>query len=172
MWYLFLQMWFWIVLSFILGWFMHWYLCCRKKDIQDQPTPVATASSQPKTEVTEAKTTIGASGSEVAAPIADEPSIDATWKPAGLADKPLNDDDLKRIRGIGKVNEKALNELGIYQFAQIASWSEENIKWVEGFLAFPGRISRESWVEQAKTLAEGGSTAFAEKVDKGEVDYD
>ena len=78
-------------------------------------------------------------------------------------------DELKRIKGIGPKNEQALNELGIYTFAQIAVWTPENVAWVEGSLSFPGRIQRENWISQAIELAQGGETEFSKRVDKGEV---
>jgi branched-chain amino acid transport system ATP-binding protein len=62
-------------------------------------------------------------------------------------------DRLTRIKGIGPVNEKKLNEHGIFHFDQIAAWSEADIKAAEAYLAFDGRIAREDWVGQAKALA-------------------
>ncbi len=59
-------------------------------------------------------------------------------------------DDLELIKGIGPVNAKRLHELGIWHFAQIAAWTPENVAWVGSFMAFPGRIEREHWVDQAK----------------------
>lgn len=79
-------------------------------------------------------------------------------------------DDLKRIRGIGRQNEGRLHALGIWHFRQIAAWVREEIDWVSGYLAFPGRIDRENWVEQAKVLAAGGDTEFSKRVDRGEVE--
>jgi predicted flap endonuclease-1-like 5' DNA nuclease len=79
-------------------------------------------------------------------------------------------DDLKRIRGIGKVNEGKLNEFGIWHFDQIAAWSKNEIEWVDDYIAFPGRILREDWVGQAKVLAKGGDTSFSKRVDAGEVE--
>ncbi|WP_246329465.1 hypothetical protein [Chthonobacter rhizosphaerae] len=61
-------------------------------------------------------------------------------------------DNLKKIKGIGPLNEARLNALGIYHFDQIAAWSTDEAKWVGTYLAFPGRIEREKWVEQAATL--------------------
>jgi len=80
------------------------------------------------------------------------------------------EDDLKRIKGIGPVNEKALNELGILKFSQIASWTPANVDWVEDFMSFPGRIEREGWIAQARILADGEDTAFSKRVDAGEVE--
>ncbi|MEO1660417.1 MAG: NADH-quinone oxidoreductase subunit NuoE [Pseudomonadota bacterium] len=80
------------------------------------------------------------------------------------------EDDLKRIKGIGPVNEKALNSLGIFKFSQIAAWTPANVDWVEASLSFPGRIGREDWIAQAKLLAEGAETEFSKRVDAGEVE--
>ncbi|MEO1199509.1 MAG: hypothetical protein AAFX39_09785 [Pseudomonadota bacterium] len=68
-------------------------------------------------------------------------------------------DDLKRIKGIGKVNEGKLNRLGIWHFDQIAAWTANEIAWVDGFLVFKGRIEREDWVAQATDLAMGSDTS-------------
>ena len=53
------------------------------------------------------------------------------------------------------MNEQKLNALGIFHFDQIAGWGRPEIRWVGTFLAFPGRIDRESWVAQAGKLAVG-----------------
>ena len=80
-------------------------------------------------------------------------------------------DDLKEISGVGLKLENVLNELGIYHFDQIASWSEKELNWIDTHLvAFKGRARREKWVEQAKVLAEGGMTEFSKRVKKGEID--
>ncbi len=88
-----------------------------------------------------------------------------------LLDTPRNGkkDDLKKIKGVGVKIEETLNEKGIYHYDQVASWNEENIKWVDANIAFPGRVKREEWVKQAKTLAKGQETEFSKRVDAGEV---
>jgi len=80
-------------------------------------------------------------------------------------------DDLKRIKGIGKVYEKRLNDIGVFTFAQIAKLKDGGIEAIEAITGFPGRVKRENWVGQAKTLDEGGATEFSKRVDKGDVDY-
>jgi NADH-quinone oxidoreductase subunit E len=91
-------------------------------------------------------------------------------KPQALAaPKHAGADDLKQIRGIGRVNEGRLNALGIYHFDQIAAWTRPEIRWVATYLSFPGRIDREDWVGQARILASGAQTAFSRRVAKGEV---
>lgn len=65
-------------------------------------------------------------------------------------------DDLKLIHGVGPVLENKLNELGIYHFRQIAKFEQRDIDLVNDATAFPGRIERDEWIDQAKNLAEGG----------------
>jgi len=63
-------------------------------------------------------------------------------------------DDLKQIKGVGPKLEKELNAAGVFHFDQIASWSKEEVHWADHHLvSFKGRVSRDSWVEQAKVLA-------------------
>lgn len=59
-------------------------------------------------------------------------------------------DDLSRIRGIGPVLEKQLNDLGIYTFQQIADFNEQQIDRIDAHIRFPGRVLRERWIEQAR----------------------
>lgn len=89
---------------------------------------------------------------------------------AAAAPAPAAKDDLKRIRGIGPQNEARLNTVGITTFAQVAAWSVKEQRELGERLAFPGRIEREEWVKQAKVLAKGGTTNFAKRVDKGQVE--
>jgi len=79
-------------------------------------------------------------------------------------------DDLKHIKGVGPGLERALNALGVWHFAQIASWTPSEAAWVDANLVkFKGRVSRDNWVEQAKLLAAGGETEFSERAKKGDV---
>ncbi len=61
-------------------------------------------------------------------------------------------DDLKKISGVGPVIEKKLNALGITTYEQVASFTKEEIAKVDEVLNFKGRIERDDWVKQAKTL--------------------
>ena len=65
-------------------------------------------------------------------------------------------DDLKLISGVGPVLEEKLNELGIYHFWQIAKFEQKDIDLVNDAMAFPGRIERDEWIDQAANLANGG----------------
>ncbi len=67
-------------------------------------------------------------------------------------------DDLKLIKGIGPKFEGDLNSKGIYYFRQIGAWKAADVKMVEGIIdSFPGRIERDEWVKQGKSLAKGGA---------------
>ncbi|EPX80461.1 NADH-ubiquinone oxidoreductase chain E [Salipiger mucosus] len=67
-------------------------------------------------------------------------------------------DDLKQIKGVGPRLEELLHELGIYHFDQIAGWSADEVAWMDSNLkGFRGRVSRDDWVGQAKSLASGGA---------------
>ena len=62
-------------------------------------------------------------------------------------------DDLKLIHGIGPSIEKKLNILGIFTFAQISHFSQEDEDSVNKAIEFfPGRVHRDAWVKQAKKL--------------------
>jgi NADH-quinone oxidoreductase subunit E len=79
-------------------------------------------------------------------------------------------DNLKLIKGVGPKLEALLHRLGVFHFDQVASWQDAEIAWVDDNLeGFKGRVSRDNWVAQAKTLAEGGSTEFSSRVKKGGV---
>ena len=87
------------------------------------------------------------------APLA-HPEQAADAAPAGLlSQRPAEVDDLKRIKGIGPVLERVLNENGIYQYRQLARFSPQDVEWINQAIdAFPGRIQRDGWVAQAQAL--------------------
>lgn len=97
--------------------------------------------------------------------------VEAGKRPAALAaPRGGSADDLKQIKGVGPKLEMLCHALGFYHFDQIAGWSAEEIAWVdENLKGFKGRVSRDSWVAQAKTLASGGETEFSKRVAKGGV---
>lgn len=95
----------------------------------------------------------GTGGSAGAAAPAAHPGS----KPPILAAPEGAADDLKQLKGIGPQNEQRLNALGIYHFRQIAAWTPEQVAWVGSYLAFPGRIERENWIDQARALAGEGA---------------
>lgn len=89
---------------------------------------------------------------------AKEKSGDAK-PPALAAAREGKADNLKQIKGIGPKIEASLYALGVFHIDQIAGWSKANAEWVEGQLAFKGRIRRERWVEQAIELSKAEADA-------------
>ena len=61
-------------------------------------------------------------------------------------------DDLKVIAGVGESLEEKLHDLGITRLSQIANFTDEDIEKVDEVLNFKGRITREDWVGQARSL--------------------
>lgn len=71
-----------------------------------------------------------------------------------------NKDDLKQISGVGPKLERLLNGNGVYYFWQVASWSKDDIEFIDDRLdVFRGRISRDNWVRQAKSLKVDSASA-------------
>lgn len=134
-----------------------------EEEAQPEPAaaPVAEATPAPA-----APTPAAAPATQDAAPktaAAPEPAADA--RPAAFSDGPQGGtaDDLKLIGGVGPKLEETLNALGIWHFEQVAALSQSDIAWVDERLRFKGRIERDNWVGQARTLAEGGETEFSKK---------
>lgn len=63
-------------------------------------------------------------------------------------------DDLKKITGVGPKLERVLNKQGISTYAQIANMSAKEMAKIGENLGFPGRIERDDWAGQAKALIE------------------
>ncbi|MEO0466576.1 MAG: 50S ribosomal protein L21 [Pseudomonadota bacterium] len=110
--------------------------------------PAKTKKAAPKKDVkVEAPEAEAASKPE---PKADTGAMDARGRltgPQGEAD------DLKKIKGVGKVLEGKLNTAGIFHFWQVAALKADQITELEEEMSFPGRVDRDNWVEQAADLA-------------------
>lgn len=109
--------------------------------------PFTEAASQPDLEdATDAQTEAEVPTEDIEKPTVATPETLFTERPEEV-------DDLKRIKGVGKVMEGVLNAKGIYLFRQLAALDESEIAWVnQAIEAFPGRIVRDRWVEQAQEL--------------------
>jgi large subunit ribosomal protein L21 len=64
-------------------------------------------------------------------------------------------DDISLIGGIGPKIHKALTDMGITTFAQVAAWTPADVERIEGEIKQKGRVAREEWIEQAKELMAG-----------------
>ncbi|GAA2874836.1 NADH-quinone oxidoreductase subunit E [Aminobacter niigataensis] len=130
-------------------------------------------AAKPKTDAIETSPAVKSPSKVKAAPAAEKaasvaaptaavvakPLLEDKNRPAGIA-KPAAVDDLKLISGVGPKIEGTLHELGIFTFAQVASWKKAEREWVDGYLNFKGRIERDDWVKQAKAFAKGGVAEY------------
>ena len=124
----------------------------------------AAGKSKVATATSAAQGATAAAGSHVAAAA---PAHPGTRPAAMVASGPS--DNLKLIKGIGPRNEAVLKELGIHRFGQIAGWDDANATWVGHHMAFPGRVGREHWVDQARLLSQGIQTDHALAVAAGKI---
>ena len=56
------------------------------------------------------------------------------------------------LKGIGPALAKKLNGLGITRFADIAAMDAAKIEEVEDVIGFKGRVARDNWQDQARSL--------------------
>lgn len=130
--------------------------------------PAAKAAAKPAT-----KTATKTSNAKPAAVKASAPKKAAAVKKAApkkaAAVAKSGPDDLKMIKGVGKLIETKLAKEGITSFSQIAGWKKADITEFDEKLSFKGRIERDEWISQAKILAKGGTTEFSKRAVKGDV---
>ncbi|QND68980.1 ATP-binding cassette domain-containing protein [Mesorhizobium loti] len=140
----------------------------------EKSAPAAKAKPAPKAS-SKATTGTAVKSTAPAKPAAKTPAVKAPAATAGgisnrlAAPRGGKADNLTRIKGIGTVNEKKLNDHGIFHFDQIGAWKKADVEAAEAYLAFDGRIAREEWVKQAKLLGQGKDTEFSRRVDEGKV---
>ncbi|WP_081531941.1 50S ribosomal protein L21 [Rhodovulum sp. P5] len=97
---------------------------------------------------------VAAAAPKAAAPKAAAPTAEPKSEAPAAAAAPAGD-DLKKLTGVGPAMEKKMHEVGIKSFAQIAGWTPEQVIAMDNRLGLKGKIEKEGWVEQAKTLAKG-----------------
>lgn len=97
------------------------------------------------------------------APVA-EPAPEPAPTPAPAPEAGGDADDLTTIKGLGPKLATLLKEQGVTSFAQIAAWDDAEVERIDALLGrFKGRITRDSWVDQAKLLAAGDEAGFVAK---------
>ncbi len=95
----------------------------------------------------------GEGSPELPEPKPKQPKAARKVAPRAPADSAAADDnDLKRINGIGTVLEGKLNALGITSIGQVAAFTQADIDRISDHLNFKGRIERDEWVEQAQKI--------------------
>jgi NADH-quinone oxidoreductase subunit E len=175
----------WVLLIFLIGCFIGWFL---KRMFAGNGKPYAAPVSEPVRPVEPVRPAPPPSPPaprppeaivpEPEQPRAPEPVAVAEPVPEPVAAMPLaqpvrmerprgldsarggKPDNLQRISGIGPKNEKILHNLGFFHFDQIASWTPQQVSWVDDHLKFNGRIGREEWIEQSRLLASGADDEF------------
>ena len=128
----------------------------------DATTAAATSSAAARTDAT----------ATAVSPVAAKPAATkAAAKPAVLAKARAGGaDNLKMIKGVGPVLEKALHTTGVFHFDQVGAWTKADAEWFDDNVkGANGRVIRDGWVKQAKILAKGGTTEFSARVKKGGV---
>lgn len=128
-----------------------------KPEPKSEPEPAPKAAPDAKSAMT---LTAGqqAPGAD-AGPVSDGPKSqtsggEVTPEPATPPETP-GEDDLTAIKGLGPKAEAALKAEGVTSYIQIAAWSDEEVKRFDDLINGRGRIKRDDWVGQAKTLAAG-----------------
>jgi len=61
-------------------------------------------------------------------------------------------DDLGKLTGVGPQIVKKLNEHGVFHYWQLAAMTPAEVEKLDADLRFNGRIARDNWADQARTL--------------------
>ena len=64
-------------------------------------------------------------------------------------------DDLAKLTGVGPQVVKKLNDGGVFHYWQIAAMTDADVAKVDADLKLSGRITRDKWVDQARSLVAG-----------------
>lgn len=86
------------------------------------------------------------------APVATEGLVEDSSLGPVYEKAPSETDDLKAIEGVSKKIEGELNRIGVYTYAQISNWTDEQVAEVDQRLGLNGRVAKENWVAQAAQL--------------------
>ena len=132
---------------------------------------MATAASPVAAKPAATKAAAKPAAAKPAAKAAAKPAAKAAAKPDVLAKARAGGaDNLKMIKGVGPVLEKALHTTGVFHFDQVGAWTKADAEWFDDNVkGANGRVIRDGWVKQAKILAKGGTTEFSARVKKGGV---
>lgn len=162
--WLFGEIWAWIVVGFLLGVAVGWWIWYAA----EAPMVVEPAAMQRLRADLEAATkALARTESDLGAAINARKALEANLAAAGKPVKQLFydqpdgvADDLTAIKGIGLRLATLLNNIGIFHIHQIAGWTADEIAEVDARLgAFKGRIVRDHWVEQAASLLAASRTS-------------
>ncbi len=113
----------------------------------DEPKPVK-GKAKPAGETAKPVSETAKPAAETVTSAADAETLALEGLPEPQGEK----DDLKKIRGITRANEKKLNERGIFHFWQIAAFTQDNLDEIDRLLHGNGQIAKGDWVDQAREL--------------------
>jgi large subunit ribosomal protein L27 len=112
-----------------------------KAKVEKAPAKKAAVAEAPAKKAASAeKATTGGNSSEALLAIIGTASADAK-------------DDLKKIKGVGPKLEEALNEIGIYTYAQVGKMTDAECDLLDELLSTgKGKAKKDNWAEQVKSL--------------------
>jgi predicted flap endonuclease-1-like 5' DNA nuclease len=127
-----------------------------KAEAVAKPAVAMKAPAQPDTSAAPAPVVVKAVAAQSPKPAKPEvktaPAKAAPAKPSAAPAAKL--DDLTVLKGVGPKLAKALNDVGVTSYAQIAGWNETDISRIESQVAMAkGRVAKNGWVAQAADLA-------------------
>ncbi len=99
---------------------------------------------------------LGEAEAPIAEPLPEQAEPEAEATPAEhfelLAAPRGAPDDLAKLTGVGPQIVKKLNEHGVFHYWQLAAMTEEEAAKLDADLKFNGRIARDKWVDQSRSL--------------------
>lgn len=156
------QMWFFLILAFLMGLGLGWRLWSASGEAgkalqgaRDEIGRLQRENDSLSSVAARHQAALEASQSSAKPePAASKPAAKpAKTKAAAFAktpSRPVEANDLTELKGLGPKAAEALNAGGVTSFEQIAAWTKSDIaKWDEALTA-RGRIERDDWVGQAK----------------------
>ena len=113
-------------------------------------------AGKPKYQMPAGPAKIGTASAEASSGQEREAQVSSLLESLGTFDAETQQpDDLKQVKGIGPQMEKALNQIGIFTFAQVSRMTQKEYDLLDSITgSFPGRAQRDDWAGQAKRLNE------------------
>lgn len=162
------QMWFFLIVAFLIGLGTGWKLWSASGDAgktlrnahdeierlqrENDSLSSAAARHQAAFEATRKPVESDLQNSDKTSTPNPARASSTTIKPKPVVQKAVAD-KLTHIKGLGPKAAAALEAGGITSFGQIAAWTKSEIASWDGKLNARGRIVREDWVGQAKALS-------------------
>lgn len=132
-----------LILGVLAGLLIVWYLSeqAARQSQPEKATALAGKSPQPQRTARQAEQVAVAS--------------DRRWQGTDEAPPVTTKDALTDINGIGPAFEKALNNIGIFSFEELAAQDPDTLANRMNARVTAQRIRRDRWIEQAQVLAKG-----------------